>query len=242
MTSDPMGNNTQVPVSFFQPISNAQELLGVFQKFSDMADELSAIPKYLSGDSPGGAGRTASGLAMLMGNASKILQTVAANIDRDVIDPCLRGLMDMVMLTDTSGILHGDEGLRVMGVTVAVQKETQRARQLELLQLTANPIDSEIMGPKGRAALLRAVAESVGVDGEHVVPSEAEIDAKMKAMEQQAQQQALMGVQPGQPPAPGMQQGMVQAGAQAQGSQQGGEQTSPTKDMGPRTRLAGGVQ
>jgi hypothetical protein len=238
MTSDPMGNNTQVPVSFFQPVSNAQELLGVFQKFSDMADELSAIPKYLSGDSPGGAGRTASGLAMLMGNASKILQTVAANIDRDVIDPCLRGLMDMVMLTDTSGILQGDEELRVMGVTVAVQKETQRARQLELLQLTANPIDSQIMGPKGRAALLRAVSQSVGVDGEQVVPSEAEIEAKMKMAEQQAQQQALMGAQP---PAPG-QEGMAQAGAQAQGSQQGGEQTSPTKDMGPRTRLAGGVQ
>lgn len=130
-----------------------------------------------------------------------------------------------------------------MGVTVAVQKETQRARQLELLQLTANPIDAEIMGPKGRAALLRAVSESVGVDGEQVVPSQAEIDAKMKAAEQQAQQQALMN---GQPPAPGQQEGMVggmgQAGAQAQGSQQGGEQTSPTKDMGPRTRLAGGVQ
>jgi hypothetical protein len=77
VTSDPMSNNTQVPISFFQPVSNANELLAVYQKFSDIADELSAIPKYLSGNATGGAGRTASGLAMLMGNASKILQTVA---------------------------------------------------------------------------------------------------------------------------------------------------------------------
>jgi hypothetical protein len=111
-----------------------------------MADELSAIPKYLSGrGASGGAGRTASGLAMLMGNASKILQTVAANIDRDVMDP-RSPLFDMIMLTDTSGLLTGEEQVRVMGVSVAVQKETQRARQLEFLQATANPIDAQIMG------------------------------------------------------------------------------------------------
>src|SRR5260221_2488598 len=44
--------------------------------------------------------RTASGLAMLMGNASKILQTVSANIDRDVLEPALLQLSDLIMLTD----------------------------------------------------------------------------------------------------------------------------------------------
>jgi hypothetical protein len=232
--SDPMGNNTEQPISFFQPNSNAQELLAVYQRFSDMADELSAIPKYLSGDSPGGAGRTAAGLAMLMGNASKILQTVASNIDRDVIDPLLRSLMDMVLMTDETGVLSGDEELKVMGVTVAVQKETQRARQLEFLQLTTNPIDAQIMGPGGRAEVLREVASTIGMDGSRVVPSPQDI--------KQAQQA------PGAPPAqPGTAQGaaaadMTGAAAEAQGSQRGGEATGPTKDMGPRVRLAGGVQ
>ena len=59
--SDPMGNTTQMPISFFQPNSNAQELLGVFQQFTNMADELSGIPKYLQGGNSGGAGRTATG-------------------------------------------------------------------------------------------------------------------------------------------------------------------------------------
>ena len=101
VVNDPMGNNGQPPIRFFQPNSNAQELLGVYEKFTQIADELSAIPRYITGSERlGGAGRTASGLAMLMGNAAKILQTVAANIDNDVIEPVISELYDMVMLTD----------------------------------------------------------------------------------------------------------------------------------------------
>ena len=43
------GGNAEKPIDFFQPNSNAQELLGVYQKFTEMADDLSAIPRYLVG-------------------------------------------------------------------------------------------------------------------------------------------------------------------------------------------------
>ena len=229
MVSDPMGNTSgsNRPVDFFQPQSNAQELLGVYQSFVAMADELSAIPKYLSGaGTTSGAGRTASGLAMLMGNASKILQTVAANIDRDVLEPLLSGLFDMVMLTDTSGILNGDEKVRVLGVSVAVQKETQRARQLEFLAVTANPIDAQIVGPKGRAAILRNVASTIGMPGEQIVPSEDELTAMQKQSQLMAQAQGMPG-----------HGGMGEQAAAAQGSQPG----ALDGDMGPRTNVNGGV-
>jgi hypothetical protein len=224
VTSDPFGSqNSKPPVDFFQPNSNAHELLGVYKSFVDMADELSAIPKYLSGAGAGsGAGRTASGLAMLMGNASKILQTVAANIDRDVLEPLLSALFDMVMLTDETNLLNGDEKVRVLGVAVAVQKETQRSRQLEFLQITANPIDSQIVGPKGRAAILRSVASTIGLPGEEIVPSEEALDAMQK---QAAMQQAMGG-------APGEEEG---------GQAQGGQPSPLNQDMGPRTNVAGGV-
>ena len=225
--SDPMGNNSSQPISFFQPNSNAQELLGVYQQFVNMADDLSAIPKYLSGNGAGGgAGRTASGLAMLMGNASKILQTVAANIDRDVLEPLLGGLFDMVMLTDQSGLLTGEEKVRVLGVSVAVQKETQRARQLEFLQITANPMDAQIVGPKGRAAILRNVATTIGLPGEDIVPSEDQLDQMQKQAAAVAQAQG----QPGHG-------GMGNNAANAQGGQAG---TGASGDMGPRTNISGG--
>lgn len=168
------------PVDFFQPQSNAQELLAIYQKFGEIADELSAIPRHMSGGNPGGgAGRTASGLAMLMGNASKILQTVAANIDRDVMDPLLLNLYDMIMLTDETGILNGDEHIRVMGVNVAQQRETQRQRQLEFLQITANPMDAQIIGIQGRAKILRSISGEIGLDGEGIIPPDDQLAASI---------------------------------------------------------------
>lgn len=194
------------PVDFFQPNSNAQELLGVYEKFTQIADELSAIPRYATGSERlGGAGRTASGLAMLMGNASKVLQNVAGNIDREVISPCLMGLYDMVMLTDTSGLLRGDENIRVRGVAVAVQRETNRQRQLEFLTATANPIDMQIMGIKGRAAVLRSVSNELGLDGVEVVPGDEDIEqqdkmAKMAAAQPPGGPPGAPGGGPGAPP------------------------------------------
>lgn len=200
-----MSGQTQKPIDFFQPNSNAQELLGVYTKFGEIADELSAIPRHMSGANPGGgAGRTASGLAMLMGNASKILQTVAANIDRDVIDPALMMLYDMIMLTDTTGMLSGDENIRVMGVNVAVQRETQRVRQLEFLQVTANPMDMQIIGIPGRAKVLRSVSNEIGLDGEGIVPPDDELAASMRQVQEANAQNAA-----------------AEAGAQGQGERDG---------------------
>ncbi len=230
VTNDPLSNNSQPPITFFQPQSNAQELIGVYQWLNGLADDISAIPKYVTGGgATAGAGRTASGLSMLMNNASKILQTVAANIDRDVIGPLLQQLFDMLMLTDTSGLLTGEEQVEVKGVNVAVQRETQRARQLEFLQITGNPIDAQIVGPKGRAAILRAVSQTIGLDGEEIVPSEEELN-------QMQQQAAAMAQQQGTPGHAGM--GANAADAQGQQTPQGGNTTA---DMGPRTQIAGGV-
>jgi hypothetical protein len=218
VTSDPMANNTQPPISFFQPNANSGEMLAVYNAFTAMADDLSAIPRYLAGQSAGGAGRTASGLSMLMSNASKILQTVAANIDGDVLEPALQNLFDMILLTDESGLLTGEEDIRVRGVTVAVQRETQRSRQLEFLQITNNPTDMAILGLSGRAKVLRPVAQGVGIDGDDIVPSDDQLDQKQQQMQ------------------------MAAMAAQAQGNQP----PKPTNQQGPHantvpTRIAGGV-
>ena len=164
----------------------------------------------------GGAGRTASGLSMLMGNSQKVLQTVAANVDNDVMRPLLSALYDMIMLTDTSGMLTGEEQIKVNGVNVALQKETERQKQLQFLQITANPIDSQIVGPVGRGRILRAVAGGMGLPDD-IVPSDDDLQQQVKAQQQAQMQQAAMAAhgpqqpgQPGHPPSPG---------AQAQGNQ-----------------------
>lgn len=185
--NDPVGNNSKQPISFFMPANNSQALIQCLQEFTSIADDVSAIPKYVGGQAGSGAGRTASGLAMLMGNASKILQTVSANIDRDVIEESLLQLFDLLMLTDKSGMLTGEEKVSVTGVSVAIQRETMRQRQIEFLTATNNPTDMKIVGIGGRATVLRTVASSIGIKGEDVVPSDNDIE-KMEKAEQQQQQ------------------------------------------------------
>lgn len=184
--SDPVSANstTNKPIEFFQPESHAQELLAVYQAFGNMADDISAIPKYVQGGGAGsGAGRTASGLAMLMGNASKILQMVSANVDRDVMEQALLQLFDLVLLTDPTGILTGEEKVTVLGVNVAIQKETMRQRQIEFLGATQNPTDTKLMGLTGRAVVLRNVAQNLGIDGEQIVPDDDKVQQMQKDQE-----------------------------------------------------------
>lgn len=180
--NDPLANQRE-PVTFFQPNSNAQQLQSIYDWVTKLADDISAIPRYTTGESlSGGAGRTASGLSMLMNNASKILQTVASNVDIDVMKGLLTGLYDMIMLTDDTGMLSGEEQIVVSGVKVAIQKETERQKQLQFLQITANPIDASIIGEPGRARVLRAVSRNLGMPDD-VVPDDQAIAQKIKAQQ-----------------------------------------------------------
>lgn len=202
LSGDPMGS-TREPISFFQPQSNAQELMAIYQQAMTSADEVSGIPKYMTGNSlSGGAGRTASGLSMLTANAEKVLGTVASNVDQDVMNPLLQGLYDMIMLTDRSGLLTGEEEIRVRGVNVATQRETERQKQLQFLQITANPIDAPIIGMVGRARVLRPVAQGLGLPDD-IVPDDQTLQQQEDAQKQlQAAQTALAahGTQLGHPP------------------------------------------
>jgi hypothetical protein len=197
VVSDPLGAGRD-PVTFFQPQSNAQELLQVYTALSALADDVSAIPRYITGEGvSSGAGRTASGLSMLMGNAQKVLQTVAANIDSDVMRGILEALYDMIMLTDQSGLLSGEEEVKVNGVVVALQKETQHQKQLQFLQITANPVDLNIIGEVGRGRVLRALATGLGMPDD-IVPDDDDLRQQQAA----SQAQAAAGGPPGAPGGP----------------------------------------
>jgi hypothetical protein len=94
----------------------------------------------------------------------------------------------------------------VRGVNVAVQKETERQKQLQFLQITANPIDAPIVGELGRARVLRSVATGLGLPDD-IVPDDQTLQQMIQAKQQmQAAGQAMVaaaGGQPGQPGAPG---------------------------------------
>lgn len=205
-TSDPMGggNASEKAVDFFMPDSNAQELLMVYEKFSVLADEYSGIPRYMTGDSPaGGAGRTASGMSMLMNNANKSMKQVLSNVDGSLFTPLLDRLYFHNMKYSEDDDLKGDAQIVSLGASGVLAKENAQVRRNEFLVATMNPIDAQIIGLEGRAALLRKAVEGLDINPDLVVPS----PEKMRLMQQLATlmpQQPQPGQEPGgqQPPQP----------------------------------------
>lgn len=209
VTSDPMGSSA-APIGFFQPNSNAQELMLVYEKFSVLADEYSGIPRYMTGASPtGGAGRTASGMSMLMSNANKSMKQVVAGVDTNVITPLLERLYFYNMKYSEDMELKGDVSVVARGAESMVAKESAQVRRNEFLAATANPIDMQIMGAEGRATLLRETAKQLDINPDEVVPPREKfrVAQQLAAMMQQGMPQQMPA--PGQQPSPTNNQQML---------------------------------
>lgn len=194
------------PVTFFQPGSNSQELMQIYQQFSALADEHTGIPRYMAGDSAGGAGRTASGLSMLLSNAGKSIKNVVSSIDR-IMKPAIERLYmyNMRYLPDPE--LKGDVNIVVKGVMALTASEQQSQRLNEFLNVAlSNPTVNQIVGPEGIAYMLREVAKNLGMDTDRIVPDVPILRARQaeQAMQAALQQQAAMQQQAmGQPQAGG---------------------------------------
>ena len=69
--------------------------------------------------------------------------------------------------------------LAARGAVSLMQLESLQLRRNEFLQVTANPIDSQIVGPTGRAEILREVAKGLEMDVNRIVPPREQLEAMM---------------------------------------------------------------
>jgi len=171
-----------VPMGFFQPESNADALIKVYDYFYKMASEVSGIPAYMYGGSKiGGAGDTALGLSMLMDAAGKAMKDVVSSIDEDIVVPTVEETWIHVMIYEPEKA-KGDIKIIARASDYIIQKETLQMRRQEFLQITNNPTDLQITGISGRAEVLREVAGSLKLRRNKVVPEEE----GLKQMEEQS--------------------------------------------------------
>jgi len=190
-TSDRTGGG-QPAVRFFQPGMNADVLLGVYQSFMKQADEVTGIPNYIYGSGvAGGAGRTASGLSMLMDNAAKGIKAAIATVDR-AISGIVSRLYVHNMMYDEDTFTKGDFRVVAKGASGMIAREQLQLRRNEFLQATGNPVDMQIIGMEGRAYLLREVARSLQMDTDKLVPDQEVIKFRQ---EQMAAMQQIMAAQ-----------------------------------------------
>jgi len=217
--NDPVGSSAPA-IRFTQPDSRATELVGVYEKFSRLADDHSGIPAYVYGDlNVQGAGRTSSGLSMLMGAAGKGIRQVVMHIDTDVVKPIVMRQFVYNMRYDEDESIKGDVQVIAKGAINLAVKETVNIRRIEFLNATANPIDLEILGKGGRATILREIAKGLQMPVEEVIPSREKSDyqsriqarATATAAQKQAQAPASGGENPDGSPKGGMEANTVQS-------------------------------
>lgn len=188
MKSDERGQDKQA-VYFYQPTDNSAALQKVYDYFFQQGSEVTGIPRYMYGSQKvGGAGKTASGLSMLMNAASKTLKGVVFNVDEGVTKKSVKEHWVHVMLYDRDIDKTGDINVIARASEYLIQQEQLQMRRSEFLTTTDNPTDLEIMGSKGRATILRETVKSLKMPTEDIIPSKQEMEQRdqvMRAMQQQ---------------------------------------------------------
>lgn len=175
--------------------SRLSDLAGMADRFENNADEVTAIPRYMSGENVGsGAAGTASGMSMLMGAANIVIKDLISAWDEGVTRPFLTALYRWNMQFHKDGAIKGDFDVKARGTASLVAKEV-RARQLnEFAAMTANPMDAPYI-KRDKLNRMRAEANELG----DVVKTEDEVNeeannpqVQMQAQLAQAQAQLAM--------------------------------------------------
>lgn len=192
LKSDP-SQGVNPGIGFFQASDNSANLNATYEKWEMRADDSTGIPRYTYGNERvGGAGDTASGLAMLLNSAAKGLRRAIGNIDMHVIAPNIGAAFVNEMLYNPDESIKGDCRAVPRGAAAILIKDSAQQRRIQFLGMTANPIDMQIIGIKGRAAVLREVSNSMELDTDEIVPSVEQLEQQQQQAQaaQQAQAQA----------------------------------------------------
>jgi hypothetical protein len=170
-------------IKFFSPEIKSQELLGVYERFERYADNISGIPAYAYGsDDAAGAGKTASGLSMLMNASSKTIKSIVRDVDIGVIEPLVSNLYQSAMLdTEVPNDIKGDAQVSAKGSDALMHKEATAMRQLEFMNMTNNPVDMQIVGLEGRREMLETASKNSEFPAGRVIPSLNDFNKRMMA-------------------------------------------------------------
>lgn len=187
-------NTNQPGAQAVKPIQvpNGQNTtLPLIQLFETNADEVSAIPRYMTGENvSSGAAGTAAGMSMLMGAVNIVIKDLITNWDEGVTTPFVTGLYRWNMQFNSDDEIKGDFDVKARGTASLIAKEV-RARQLnEFAAMTANPIDAPYI-KRHRLNLLRAEANELS----DIVKTEEEVQAEQAAPQMQMQNELMMRTQ-----------------------------------------------
>ena len=172
--------------------------MDMFRQVRQMADESTGIPSFAHGQmgvmSPT---RTASGMSMLLNNASLNIKTVIRNVDDFLLKPWGEAYYRWHMQFNERVDIKGDLEIRALGSSSMQAKEIRSNRLNTFLQLAANPSLAPLIK---FSTVIRELAISMDMDPDEILnsPEEQQIFAQLMGL--QNMQQPQQG--PAAPPTP----------------------------------------
>ena len=176
----------------------AGENMQLFDKARQLSDESTGFPSFAHGQTGVmGAGRTASGISMLMNAASGGIKNVIKNVDDYLLKPLGQSLFSFNMQFDFDPKIKGDLEVRARGTESLMANEVRSQRLMQFLGVASTPA----LAPFAKFQyIIREIAKAMDLDPDKVTNNmeEAALQAKM-LQEQQAKQQPPAGADPNDP-------------------------------------------
>ncbi len=172
--------------------SRLQEFLTLKQNFEQQIHE-NTLPSYMQGGQTGGAGRTATGLSMLMGSANLDVKDQIINFDLGITRPVIRGFYLWNMQFSDDPNIKGDYEVVARGSSSLMAKELKASNLDQLMPILANPKFDRFIDDR---RLLEEMFKVRDLTDTEIILSESEFNEREELRQQieQLQQQLMQGM------------------------------------------------
>ena len=132
------GDSRQPAIRAIETSSRLNEFLQLKQTFENQIHE-NTLPAYMQGAQAGGAGRTASGLSMLMGSANLDIKEQVMSFDLGITRPVIRAFYLWNMQLNPDSSIKGDYEVVAKGSSSLVAKELRSQQLDQMLPMLMQP-------------------------------------------------------------------------------------------------------
>ena len=180
-----------------------QQTAALMKEAFNLADEYSGIPRYSVGSSSAlgsGAGRTASGFAMMTEATCRTVNTSIAELYATMIIPCAKNTVVWNLLYGEDISIKGDCNVMPSGPMGKFLREAESQRRIQMMQMLArHPIYSQAIPLEGHFEILRPELDNLGINPDRIIPSKERMRISQAIMDLaqllgQRAQQGLLGV------------------------------------------------
>jgi hypothetical protein len=228
--------------------SYTNQFMQMVEYFQAAADESTNIPRAMHGDGAAGqgvgaAGRTATGLSMLMGSANITLKDQLKTLDDFITKPFIKAIYFWNMEFNPKESIKGDFSINARGSASLVAKEVRLESLNQFLAIIANDPNAQMI--LDQRTLYNEYLKILDLDDVGLLKSKDEVDLAMKNQQKQeeaaadaARQSELLKAQ-SSGHVPGAAQGSVIVDPQGRPAMSGVDQSKLQEGQIPEIGQAG---